>query len=103
MLLAPGLPVNLWLPVLTGGAIGGLFASLDRFCTMRLWRAPGRPLNVLVTGGSRGLGKALAREFLREGDRVFITSRSERHIEQARRELQSELSADVQVLTCDEQ
>ena len=27
-------------------------------------------LNVVITGGSRGLGQALAREFLKYGDRV---------------------------------
>jgi len=31
---------------------------------------------IVILGGSRGLGYALAREFLRYGDRVIITSRS---------------------------
>ncbi|WMV37437.1 hypothetical protein MTR67_030822 [Solanum verrucosum] len=34
------------------------------------------PRNVLITGSTRGLGKALAREFLLSGDRVIVTSRS---------------------------
>lgn len=34
------------------------------------------PLRVVITGSSRGIGKALAREFLRAGDRVVVTSRS---------------------------
>lgn len=34
------------------------------------------PYNVVITGGSRGLGYALAREFLTMGDRVLITGRS---------------------------
>jgi chlorophyll(ide) b reductase len=33
------------------------------------------PRNVVVTGSTRGLGKALAREFLLSGDNVVITSR----------------------------
>ncbi|KAL3363178.1 hypothetical protein AABB24_012464 [Solanum stoloniferum] len=33
------------------------------------------PRNVLITGSTRGLGKALAREFLLSGDRVIVTSR----------------------------
>jgi chlorophyll(ide) b reductase len=31
--------------------------------------------NVVITGSTRGLGKALAREFLRVGDNVIIASR----------------------------
>ncbi len=34
------------------------------------------PRNVLVTGGNRGIGLAIAREFVSAGDRVVVTSRS---------------------------
>ncbi|XP_077210093.1 NAD(P)-binding Rossmann-fold superfamily protein [Tasmannia lanceolata] len=34
------------------------------------------PRNVVITGSTRGLGKALAREFLLSGDRVVVASRS---------------------------
>lgn len=54
-----------WLPVLAGGALGGLYATLHRLCVRHAWRAPKGPLTVVVTGGARGIGKALAREFLR--------------------------------------
>jgi chlorophyll(ide) b reductase len=32
--------------------------------------------NVVITGGSRGLGKSLARSFLKQGDTVFLMSRN---------------------------
>jgi NAD(P)-dependent dehydrogenase (short-subunit alcohol dehydrogenase family) len=34
------------------------------------------PRSVLVTGGNRGIGRSIAEEFLRRGDRVAVTSRS---------------------------
>lgn len=43
--------------------------------------------NVVITGGSRGLGKAMARRFLEHGDRVIICSRSEESISEAIDEL----------------
>ncbi len=39
--------------------------------------------HVLVTGGSRGIGLACAREFLREGARVSLAGRSPAHLEAA--------------------
>jgi NAD(P)-dependent dehydrogenase (short-subunit alcohol dehydrogenase family) len=43
--------------------------------------------HVLVTGGSRGIGLACAREFLREGCRVSIVGRDSARLEQARASL----------------
>jgi NAD(P)-dependent dehydrogenase (short-subunit alcohol dehydrogenase family) len=43
--------------------------------------------HVLVTGGSRGIGLACAREFLREGCTVSLVGRTPAHIDQAVREL----------------
>ncbi len=39
---------------------------------------------VLITGGSRGLGLALAREFAAQGARVVITARDEAELDRAR-------------------
>jgi len=46
--------------------------------------------HVLVTGGSRGIGLACARAFLREGARVTLVGRSAAHMEQALAALRSE-------------
>ncbi|RYY97110.1 MAG: SDR family oxidoreductase [Comamonadaceae bacterium] len=46
--------------------------------------------HVLVTGGSRGIGLACAREFLREGARVTLVGRSRANMDQALAQLQGE-------------
>jgi NAD(P)-dependent dehydrogenase (short-subunit alcohol dehydrogenase family) len=46
-----------------------------------------RGKSVLVTGGSRGLGLLLAREFLRNGSRVLICARDAAELDEARRQL----------------
>jgi chlorophyll(ide) b reductase len=37
-------------------------------------------LKVVITGGSRGLGKSMTKEFINKGDKVFIISRNEQEI-----------------------
>ncbi|KAL9252554.1 putative chlorophyll(ide) b reductase NYC1, chloroplastic [Drosera capensis] len=49
------------------------------------------PRNVVITGSTRGLGKALAREFLLSGDRVVVTSRSAESVDATVKELQRNL------------
>ncbi|KAJ9538596.1 hypothetical protein OSB04_031329 [Centaurea solstitialis] len=49
------------------------------------------PRNVVITGSTRGLGKALAREFLLSGDRVVIASRSEKSVDMTIKELEENL------------
>ena len=55
---------------------------------------------VLITGGSHGLGLALARRFAQEGARLMLCARSEEELDAARRDLAS-ITADVQTHTCD--
>ncbi|WP_010651793.1 SDR family NAD(P)-dependent oxidoreductase [Oceanobacillus massiliensis] len=43
--------------------------------------------NVLVTGGSRGIGKAIAKAFLKEGAHVGIVARNHTELQQAKEEL----------------
>ncbi|HEY4691295.1 MAG TPA: SDR family oxidoreductase [Anaerolineae bacterium] len=55
---------------------------------------------VLITGGSRGLGKVLARVFAAEGARVAIAARNAEMLESARREIEAAGGA-VLALTAD--
>ena len=55
---------------------------------------------VLITGGSRGLGLVLAREFAREGARLAICARDEDELERARLDLESR-GAEVMTQRCD--
>ncbi|KAG7023584.1 putative chlorophyll(ide) b reductase NYC1, chloroplastic [Cucurbita argyrosperma subsp. argyrosperma] len=50
------------------------------------------PRNVVITGSTRGLGKALAREFLLSGDRVVVASRSPESVQETLRELEENLN-----------
>lgn len=52
------------------------------------------PYNVVITGATKGVGRALATEFIRAGDSVALCSRSEERVQAAVEEL-SALAADV--------
>jgi NAD(P)-dependent dehydrogenase (short-subunit alcohol dehydrogenase family) len=56
--------------------------------------------NVLITGGSRGLGLVLAREFYKQGARVAICARNAAELERARLDLQL-WREDVVTVPCD--
>lgn len=55
---------------------------------------------VLVTGGSRGFGLAIAEEFAREGAKLVICSREADELERAQSKLR-ESGTDVLTVTCD--
>lgn len=48
------------------------------------------PYNVLITGATKGIGYALAKEFLQTGDNVIICSRSAERVESAVKSLREE-------------
>ncbi|XP_065849816.1 probable chlorophyll(ide) b reductase NYC1, chloroplastic [Euphorbia lathyris] len=73
-----------WLGGIIIGTMIGANMVLDEHC-----RAG--PRNVVVTGSTRGLGKALAREFLLSGDRVVVASRSPESVDMTVRELEENL------------
>ena len=54
----------------------------------------------LITGGGRGIGKAVALAYTREGAKVAICARTESEIEATAKEIRS-LSADCFAATCD--
>ncbi|HEX8435489.1 SDR family NAD(P)-dependent oxidoreductase, partial [Archangium sp.] len=74
------------------GAVMGLRALLREKVSFE-----GR--TVLLTGGSRGLGQVLARQFLSEGARVILCAREEVELAKARAELES--LGEVLALPCD--
>lgn len=55
---------------------------------------------VLITGGSRGLGLALAEEFALQGSKIVICAREEPELERAHRRL-AERGANVLAISCD--
>ncbi len=55
---------------------------------------------VLITGGSRGLGLALAEEFTRHGARLVLCARNESELERARRKIVA-MGAEVLTIPCD--
>ena len=57
--------------------------------------------NAIVTGGSQGIGKAIARELAREGVNVAIVARKKEPLEAAAKELSKETGGRVIALTAD--
>jgi NAD(P)-dependent dehydrogenase (short-subunit alcohol dehydrogenase family) len=83
------------LPLLTNGAvisIGSLAAVVGISLAItaairRSGKQPGSPRVVVVTGGSRGFGFAIAERFARSGDLLVLASRKQDELEQARAKL----------------
>ncbi|WP_078429104.1 SDR family NAD(P)-dependent oxidoreductase [Alkalihalobacterium alkalinitrilicum] len=54
--------------------------------------------NVLITGGSKGIGKAIASTFIEEGANVTIMARSNEGLEQAKKELKDVYTIQVDAM-----
>ena len=57
--------------------------------------------HAIVTGGSRGIGKAIARELAREGVDLAIVARSKEHLEATARELAADTGRRVLPIAAD--
>lgn len=64
------------------------------------WSAPTRPV-VVVTGGSEGIGLAIARVFASRGRQLLLVARSEPALAAAARDLRARHGVDVDVLVQD--
>ncbi len=77
---------------------GALFAARAFFKRSQSYELRGK--TVLITGGSRGLGLVMAREFAREGASVAICARDREELERAQAELSAQ-GAHVLAVPCD--
>ena len=55
---------------------------------------------VLITGGSRGLGLVMAREFARQGSRLVLCARDEQELQRAQADVE-DFGAEVMTVPCD--
>jgi uncharacterized protein len=56
---------------------------------------------IVITGGSRGIGFALAERFLKSGHKVAIVARNHVRLEEAADDLKTSTGADVTTILCD--
>jgi NAD(P)-dependent dehydrogenase (short-subunit alcohol dehydrogenase family) len=83
---------------LAAGLVVTLAAGAVLWQRRRAARYHLRGKNVVITGGSRGLGLALARQFLRRGARVALLARDLAELKNAQRKLASD---EVWIAQCD--
>jgi len=79
-------------------AAGAALLGIERLRRPQYWTLKGRV--VLLTGGSRGLGLALARRLVAEEARVAVCARDQETLERARDDLER-LGGSVLALRCD--
>ncbi|MDQ6677044.1 MAG: SDR family oxidoreductase, partial [Acidobacteriota bacterium] len=84
--------------ILSAAGVGASLAARELFARSREQSFKGQA--VLITGGSKGLGIALARRFAREGCRIAICARNREELHSAKRELER-MGAEVVAVPCD--
>ncbi|WP_229311046.1 SDR family NAD(P)-dependent oxidoreductase [Larkinella soli] len=90
----PGLPTWLW-----GLAGVGTLMAVNSILRQRR-KTDFRGKTVVITGGSRGLGLVMARQFAQEGARIAICARSEPELERAKADLEV-FNVEVNTYVCD--
>ena len=84
--------------VLGAAGVGVVLAAREIFARSKEADLKGHV--VMITGGSKGLGIALARRFAKEGCRLIICARTREELEDAQKELQAK-GASVIAFVCD--
>eukprot|EP00667_Euglena_gracilis_P002317 EG_transcript_2317 len=88
--------IDYLIPFCYGTALATLYDAVCKTAVMRSEQLR-RSMRVVVTGSTRGVGKALAREFLRRGDQVVVTSRSQAAVDRTVEELRAEVPGGIVV------
>lgn len=78
-----------------------LFLALSFLARPRPVRVPIKDRHVLITGGSSGIGLALAKAAAAEGAHVSILARNEQRLEEARDEIQRLTGREAGILKAD--
>ena len=84
--------------IIAGASAVGAVAALGLLA--RRWEYSFQDKAVFITGGSRGLGLLMAREFAEQGARLTLVSRDSESVEAAESELM-DLGTSVLTLSCD--
>ena len=58
-------------------------------------------MNIVITGGSRGIGKAIAEKFNKAGNTLLLCSRNINLLELAASELQQKNAASIKIFAAD--
>lgn len=58
-------------------------------------------MNILITGGSRGIGKAIAKELSKESHNLLLVSQNEINLKNTQNELQNEFKNHILIKECD--
>ncbi len=58
-------------------------------------------MNILITGGSKGIGRAIAEKFAANGFTIFLCARTEDELSAAAKDIEQKFSAKVYYKTCD--
>jgi NAD(P)-dependent dehydrogenase (short-subunit alcohol dehydrogenase family) len=86
---------------LAGIATGALAALVGSRVARTRRRIDFAGRGVVITGGSRGLGLVMARQFAAEGARLCLLARDDRELDRAKRLLIEQFGADVTTIQCD--